>query len=309
VTNNGIARPSGGKLKGDIQMNNYALSVDYKEQKEWSKAPMWLEMAIGAIGGGLFIFSLIFKFALGAIIALLILLLGKGVLLLADLGRPERALKVLARPGKSWISKGAWGFMLFAAAGVASIAPLIIPSLPWLPWGGGGKILGIVAGVLAAFLMCYDGFFLAESKGVEFWRNGGLPMVFATSAAVGGMGALMALAPLGGLVIASKTMALLNIAVLITAAMSLYSYLWSAADGAGGAQLSTQILTKGKLSSIFWTWTIGAGMAVPFCIALPAILGVPMPALIWTLAGFLEIVGVFSLRYSILNAGVYSPVI
>lgn len=73
-------------------MNEYALSVDYKRQKEWNKAPMWLEMAIGGTAGGLFIGSIIFKFALGAVIAVLIMLIGKGLLLLADLGRPARAL-------------------------------------------------------------------------------------------------------------------------------------------------------------------------------------------------------------------------
>lgn len=289
-------------------MSEYAFSVDYKKQKEWSKPPMWLEMAIGAIAGGMFIAAMVFKFALGVIIAVLVMLVGKGVLLLVDLGRPERFLKVMANPKKSWISKGAWGFMLFAAAGIACAAPLILPGLPWTPWAGAGKALGIVAGGLAAFMMIYEGFFLTDSKGVDFWNNGGLPIVFASSAAVGGIGALMALAPMGGLAVGPETLPALDIAILSIAALSLYSYIRSAAGGTGGAHLSAETLTKGKLSSIFWIGIVAAGILVPFCVSAIAILGVYMPTAIWTLSGLLQILGVVALRYSILNAGVYSPV-
>ncbi|MGE4272536.1 MAG: NrfD/PsrC family molybdoenzyme membrane anchor subunit [Desulfitobacterium sp.] len=290
-------------------MNTYALSVDYKEQKEWNKAPMWLEMAIGAVAGGLFIASLIFKFALGAVVALLAMLIGKGALLLADLGKPERFLKVLKRPKQSWISKGAWGFMLFAVAGVASVAPLVIPSLSWTPWGGAGKILGIAAGALAAFMMIYDGFFLADSKGVTFWNNGNLPILFGANATVGGIGALMVLAPMGGLVVSSGTLAVANTVALGVAGLTLYSYMKSAANGEGGAQLSAEKLTKGELSNVFWKGTVAAGIAVPLVVSVLALMGVNLPVLIWALTGVLEITGVVALRYSVLNAGVYSPVI
>lgn len=284
------------------------LEVDYKEQKDWIKPPMWLEMALGAIAGGLFIASLFFKFSLGAIIAILLMLFGKGGLLLLDLGRPERFLKVLARPGKSWISKGAWGLIFFAVVGIVAVAPLIFPNPTWLPWAGAGKILGIAAGLGAAFMMIYDGFFLADSKGVEFWRSAGLPIVFATSAATGGVGALMALAPIGGLAISSGTLAA-NVTALGAAAVCLYTYVTWAAKGSGGARQSTEILTKGKLFSSFWLGAVTVGIAVPLLISTAALMGAPIPAMIWVLIGLLEIVGVIALRYTILNAGVYSPVI
>ncbi|UWG98802.1 polysulfide reductase NrfD [Dehalobacter sp. DCM] len=288
-------------------MNNYGLSLDYKEQKEWSKPQMWLEMAIGAIAGGLFITSLIFKFSLGAIIAVLLMLLGKGLLLLSDLGRPERMLNIFSRPKDSWISKGAWGLILFGVTSAVSVAPLVLPGLSWLPWGGGGKILGIIAGVLAAFMMTYDAYFLSESKGVEFWNNGGLPMVFLTSAAVGGIGAFMVLAPFSGLAVGTGTLAFINTAILAATGISLYSYLRSAASGSEGSQVSMQLLMKGRISPVFKTGVVGAGIVVPLCVSIAAALFGWMPSMAWQIIGILEIVGVVFLRYSILNAGVYSP--
>lgn len=290
-------------------MNGYKLEADYKEQEDWSKPTMWLEMALGAIAGGLFIASLFFQFALGAISALLLMLIGKGGLLLADLGRPERFLKVLARPGKSWISKGAWGLIFFAGVGIVAVAPLLLPDPTWMPWEGAGKILGMAAGLGAAFMMIYEGFFLADSKGVEFWRSGSLPIVFAASAATGGVGALMALAPLGGLAINPGTLAAINVVVSGTMAVCLYTYVISASKGAGGAKQSSEILTRGKLSAAFWLGAVTAGIAAPLIVSAAALLGASLPAMIWALLGLLEIVGVVALRYTILNAGVYSPVI
>lgn len=290
-------------------MNDYKLEADYKQQKDWANLPMWLEMALGAIAGGLFIVSLFFQFALGAIIALLLMLLGKGVLLLADLGRPERFIRVLARPGKSWISKGAWGLILFAGLGAVAVAPLIMHNLTWVPWAGTGTIIGIAAGLAAAFMMIYEGFYLADSKGVEFWCSAGLPMVFASSAATGGIGALMVLVPLGGLDISSKTLAAANVAVLGAAAICLYTYVSLAGKGSGGAQRSAEMLTKGKLFPSFWLGAVAAGIAVPLLISAAALMGAPITVMIWALTGLLQIVGVVALRYSIVNAGVYSPVI
>ncbi|MDR1961167.1 MAG: polysulfide reductase NrfD [Gracilibacteraceae bacterium] len=289
-------------------MNEFALQIDYKEQKEWSKPPMWLEMALGAVSGGLFIFSLVFDFALGAIIALLTMLIGKGGLLLADLGRPERFIKVLARPKESWISKGSWGLVLFAAAAAAVVAPLVIPG--WPAWGAGvGKILAATAGGLAAFLIVYDGLFLSDSKGVSFWDNGVLPLVFGFSALVGGLGALMVLAPIGGMALSSSVLSVANNCVLLAAAASLFAYINSAANGEGGAKRSAARVLKGDLAQVFWVGTVGAGLGAPLLISAIGAAGAAVPAICWAVSGLLEITGVIATRYLILNAGVYSPVL
>lgn len=287
--------------------NNYISYVSYKKQAAWSNVHMWLEMAVSAVAGGLFIISLGFEFSLGMLIAFASMILGKGTPLLLDLGRPERFIKVLARPKQSWISKGAWGFMFFAFIGMLSVAPLIIPSLPWTPWEGGGKTLGIAAGILAVFMMVYDGFFLADSKGVPFWSSGCLPIMFGSSAVVGGVGAFMVLAFMTGVSVNSGTLAVVNGASLGIAALSLYSNMKSAENGDGGAKYSVEYLTKGSLSKVFWNVTVGAGIAIPLALSAVALFGIPIPSLIWAIIGLLEIAGVVAMRYTVLKAGTYLP--
>jgi formate-dependent nitrite reductase membrane component NrfD len=290
-------------------MNVYRLEVGYKSQKDWSKPQMWLEMAIGAVAGGLFIASLLFEFSLGIIVALLLMLVGKGSLLLTDLGKPSRFILVLSRPGASWISKGAWGFFFFAVLGIIAVIPLVFQDLAWLPWAGVGKIVGVLAGLGAAFMMIYDGFSLADSKGVEFWRSAGLPIVFFFNAAAGGIGALMILAPLGGLTVSSEALAVVNCIVLAVNAVCLYAYIATAAKGVDGARESAEILTAGRLSATFWAGVVVVGIALPLVVSALALFGVSISAVVWMAIGFLEVIGVVALRYTVLNAGVYAPMI
>ena len=295
------------KKKGINMPTEYALNMDYKEQREWKDVPMWTEMAIGAVCGGLFIFSMIFKFALGAVVAVIVMLLGKGFLLLADLGKPERFLKIFAKPGASWIGRGAWALVLFGGVGEVSIAPLIIPGLAWTPWSGGGVILGLAGCVLAVWMMTYEGFFLEDSRGVSFWSSGGLPMVFLTSAAVGGIGAMSALGWVGGFAASPAEIGVFNAALLAVSAISLYAFLRSALNGEGGAMVAANKLMAGELSKIFKFGVVCAGLIFPGCVSLLALFGVAVPGFLWFLTGLAEIGGVVTLRYVILNAGVYSP--
>lgn len=290
-------------------MTEYNLQIDYHTQTEWDKSSMWLEMALGAIGGGLFIVSLFFGFNLGVIVAFLTVVAGKGLLLLSDLGRPERFVKIMGRPS-TWISKGSWGFMLFIVTGALYIVPFVLPPMGWVTMlGTVGKPLGLIAAILAVFIMIYDAFFLSEAKGVSFWVNGSMPVVFATSAAVGGIGAFMLLAQLGGLKIGTETLAAVNAVALVMASITLYSYIVSSKNAAGGALFSAERLTKGNLSGAFWGGAVGAGIIIPLLVTVCALLGVSQVALLWPLVGIAEMIGVIALRYCVLKAGVYSPVI
>jgi formate-dependent nitrite reductase membrane component NrfD len=296
------------KLEKKVEnKGSYPLSIEYKEQKEWKALPMWTEMAIGAVAGGLFIVSAIMKFSQGLILALLAMLIGKGGLLLADLGKPTRFLKVLARPGQSWISKGAWGLIAGGGLGVAAVAPLILPGLPWTPWAGVGKILLLGAALGAAFMMVYDGLFLADSKGVAFWDNGVLPLVFGASAVLGGLGALAVLAPLGGLALPGLAFGWAQASAAVVAGFAVFSLLIASKEG--GAAQGAEKLLQGELSQIFQVGALALGIGAPLALGGLAITGAAVPGVCWATAGLAEIVGVVALRYSILRAGVYSPVL
>jgi formate-dependent nitrite reductase membrane component NrfD len=300
------------KVKGvNTKMNSFALSIDYKEQREWSEVSMWAEMALGAIAGGLFIASTLTESLLGALIALLVMLIGKGGLLVSDLGRPERFLRVLTKPLGSWISRGAWGLGAFALAGAGYIASF------FLPMGGVGKLLGVAASLLAGFLIAYDGFFLADSKGVAFWTSGSLPLVFLSNALLGGLGALM-LMPLAGVWPAALPPAAMHTALVLLSGFCLFSFVHAAIRSGGGAEKSAALLmSKFSLQSIkelavapvFQLGAIVVGLALPLTFSVMVLAADGVGLALWPLVGLCEMVGVVALRYSLLKAGLYSPVV
>lgn len=113
------------------------------------------------------------------------------VLLVADLGRPARALNML-RVVKvtSPMSIGSWALALFTpAAGVAALSDLlgVVPRI--------GRVAGLAAAGLAPVLSTYTAVLLADTA-VPAWHEAGreLPFIFVggASAATGALGVILA---------------------------------------------------------------------------------------------------------------------
>lgn len=117
-------------------------------------------------------------------------------LLVHDLGRPERFLKILFHPNvNSWLVKGSWVLMAFGGLTTASLAFRIIgetgPSdiLRWL---------NLPAAVLASG---YTAFLFAQCKGRDLWLEPGLFLSLVLRAAL--IGSILALVwPAAGLLLA-----------------------------------------------------------------------------------------------------------
>lgn len=103
-----------------------------------------------------------------------------GLLLVADLGRPERFLAMLRvfRP-TSPMNMGAW---ILAAAPSAAITAGLFARTSGV-WGDIGEVAGYSAGVFGAMLATYTGVLLANSA-VPLWQEtrGILPVLFGASA-------------------------------------------------------------------------------------------------------------------------------
>jgi formate-dependent nitrite reductase membrane component NrfD len=290
-------------------MDGYVLSIEYKAQKEWAKPYMWIEMAIGGICGGAFIGSLLAHFAMGVIISAIVLIAGKGLFLLADLGKPSRFLRIFLGPNSSWIAKGSWGFLAFIIFAVLTALPLVFTSLPWDPWSGVGLVFSIIAALAAVFLMFYDAFALADSKGIEFWNSSALAPLYLSSAVVGGF-ALTSICYglLNGEVLPSF-LAQINTAAVVFYALSLYSLLTLSTKSSGAKQLSASQLSKGKQAGVFWVGVVVCSIVVPAILACATLAGFDLPLLATVVADVLVVIGVAISRYSILKVGFYEPVI
>lgn len=283
-------------------MNNYNLYVDFSPQQEWSSPFMWLEMSLGAMGGGLFIISALLNFNLGIILGFLILMAGKGIFLLIDLGKPERFLKVLSRPFKSWISTSAWVLLLFGLLGAIYCVLLLANG------GAASSLVGflqVISVLLAIFLITYDGFLLAASKGIEAWNTSILPVLYGISSLVAGTGITLVLIR----EFTDPILLKVNIILLITFAFLVFSYINVLKKSTIGARKSAELLFENYKNPL-WIGLVGIGIVLPLLLAGLGLLGLvtlSSTLIIWI--ALFEVIGAFYLRYLILNIGVYAPVI
>ncbi len=109
-----------------------------------------------------------------------------GVLLVADLKRPERFLWVLLRPQwKSWLVRGAYIITAYGA---------LLGG--WFTFGGTpGGFFSTLGGILAAATAAYSGWLFGQAKGRDLWQSPLVPVHLLCQALVAGSAALLLCAP------------------------------------------------------------------------------------------------------------------
>jgi DMSO reductase anchor subunit len=151
-------------------------------QRLW-RTPAVVNFVSGGLGAGLYAAATAATagdrtpaLALASAVGPALVLLGFAAVAL-EAGRPLRGLRVLARPGTSWMSRELWlggGFALFAAAA----------------WRWDLR-LAPVAAVLALALAAAQGGILRAARAVPAWSRPWMPLVFVASAAASGAAALV----------------------------------------------------------------------------------------------------------------------
>jgi len=95
-----------------------------------------------------------------------------GALLVADLKRPERFLKIFLRPNwTSWLAKGS---VVIGVYGAVLAAWAVAGLLGAAPTGALGLLGGVLAAVGAAMTAGYTAFLFAQAKGRVLWLERGL---------------------------------------------------------------------------------------------------------------------------------------
>jgi len=273
----------------------YQLAVDYHPQTAWAAAPMWLEMSFGALGGGLFIVSALLNYLPGIVAGYLLVMAGKGLFLLADLGKQSRFLYVLKRPFHSWISFGAWAILAFALFGLIFGVQVLTGSL-----NGFASLMKVLALAAAAILIVYDGFFLAASRGVAAWRSSVLPVLFGVSSLATSVSVALALnLPLSTFLAAG---------LFVLLALAHFSYIKGLMGADQASRYSADELVSGSLKTAYLWVAVVTGTLLPLAISVVALLGGASTGL-WLVSAVCAVVGVFALRYSILRGGYYAPVL
>ena len=285
------------------------LASDYRPQREWAEGRGFF-LIIGhfvvGVAAGAWLFGLYYANTDAQILALVLGVLG-GFAHLANLARPERALRMMTRVGTSWVARGFWGLSLFLIGGFLWLVPVALPDLAW-PEGVAtfGRGLAVIGAVI---LILYMGFVYTASKGIPFWNSPLHPVLYIAYAARGGAAAmLLVLAGRGQ--IPEPGFRLLEVWTGVTAAVIL---LWALeihgalTGGDDATRRSMRDLLAGRLAAYFYAGTLFVGLVVPLYIIAQ---GFSQPMSIGAIAsiGVASVLGDFFIKYSSIKAGIHAPV-
>jgi Fe-S-cluster-containing dehydrogenase component/formate-dependent nitrite reductase membrane component NrfD len=224
------------------------------------------------------------------------------LLLIGDLERPERFLKVLFHPNlRSWLVWGAYILILFSGIGML-----------WLFAGfvGSGPLLGLLlwpALILAAMTAGYSAFLLAQAKARDLWQSRLLFPHLIVQAFLAGSAAL-ALASFyfeSGRFLTDLLLRCLLVGLCVHGVLLLSEI--ALPHGNQDAAGAVQYMLQGPLARLFWFAAVFSGVAIPihllaFYFADPSS-GFAFPML----ASALSLIGLLAFEDCFIRAGQAMP--
>ncbi|HEY8563439.1 MAG TPA: NrfD/PsrC family molybdoenzyme membrane anchor subunit [Pyrinomonadaceae bacterium] len=198
----------------------------------------------------------------GAVLAFIFLAV-TGVLLVMDLGRPDRFLNVLFRPQwKSWLSRGAYIITAYGAVLTAWLAASFFAY---------ERVLSILepAGIALALLTAvYTAFLFAQAKGRDFWQSPMLGLHMIIHAIMAGFAVFLIASPILDVNFGFRMVVnFLAVAALVFHLISLAIEL-TTTHTTDDAQRTVKMITRGEFSKPFWFGMILAGNVAPLLLLL-----------------------------------------
>jgi len=288
-----------------ISREKYEWMVKDTQQTEWVEGQGVFIVAaffLGGISGGSYLATLYFNNLLGMFISWLLALL-MGVFYLLHLTKPIRFWRMVFKPQTSWISRGLILISLFI--GLVFIQLCLSY---WLPGTGWEIVLKVLAGIMAFAQSIYTGFVLSYVKGIKFWNSALVPILFVICGLVGGFGILLAIS-LGGTYAEIEAIENILRVLLVVYAIIVTVYLLNSTYVDAVSKDSVMQLITGANAPIFWGGVVLFGIVVPIAISVTSYFAAEASAPLLITAVICEIIGGFSLRYSILKGGIYKPLI
>ncbi len=289
-------------LSYPVDNDNFVMA--YRTQTEWR----WLipvAFFLGGLGAGLFMVSLFAGFTTGALIGLIIAVVGKGAAHFLYLGNPLRFWRAVMRPQTSWISRGMLAMVGLAVFGILYVA--VRGGI--LPGAGGGfeTVLAVLAGVSAAVVMVYDGFVVATPPSIPLWHSALLPILAAAYSLLGGTTLALVMSEngvRGGDVVPVGTLHTLELVLVVFNFALLAVFLMVGWSASATARESVSLLLR-RYSVPFIGGVVLLGLVVTGILAFT--LGESAGSALVFLA-VCELIGDLLVWFTILNVGVYQPI-
>jgi len=287
-------------------MEVYEWMVEGSPQTEWIERRgilIWLAEVFNGLGGGLYLVSLYFNNLWGMFISWLVIILLKGGLHLAYLGKPMRFWRMALRPGNSWLSRG----FIFLALFICFGATQLVFSY-WFPGTPLEIAFKVIAGLMVFLVVINTGFVMNYINAIPFWNSAILPLLFLSCGVLDGFALILTIGLFGGNVdimaaeAGSRWLLIIN-AFIITI------YLWSATYMGPTGKQSVIELIKGRIAPVLWVGVILCGIIIPMGISISSyFVGEASPPLL-IMAVICEMAGAVSLKYCILKSALYRPLI
>lgn len=288
-----------------LQIKPWDFMVKYTPQRDWIEGHGILiafALFFGGISGGLYLASLYFDSLLGMFIAWL-LAMATGMADMAHLSKPMRFWRMLSKPGTSWISRGF--IIIWAFLGLGAIQLAITY---WAPGGAAETLFMVLAGIAAFGVAIYSGFVVSFVVGIKLWNSSIIPILFVVAGLAGGLSVLL-LASQGESTSRMISVANFTLAGLVVYAVAVAVYLWGTTYGSESARDSVMRILRGDIAPVFWLGVVLVGIVLPVVLIAPFSLADNVSTAAFIIAAACAILGGVALRYTILKAGVYTPLL
>jgi sulfite dehydrogenase (quinone) subunit SoeC len=285
------------------QTKPWDFMVKYTPQREWIEGHgimVAFAMFFGGISGGLYLSSLYFHSELGTAIAWLFAA-AAGLTDMAHLSKPMRFWRMLRKPNSSWISRGFILIWLFLGAALIQMA-----ITHWAPGNVWETVFKVIAGVIAFGVAIYSGFALGFVGAIKIWNSGLVPILYVVSGVTAGL-AVVILVSLNASNL--PTIANFLLAALLVNAVSVATYFWTATYGSSSAKDSAIRVLKGPIAPAFWVGVVILGIILPIVMIAPFSLQQNVSQVLFAIAAVFAVIGGIFLRYVILKAGMYTPLL
>jgi formate-dependent nitrite reductase membrane component NrfD len=287
------------------QVKPYDFMVKYQQQKDWVDGRgnfIAFAFFLGGIAGGLFLAAAYFD-SLWGMFGAWVLSLGMGLSYMIHLSKPTRFWRMFMKPRTSWIARGFIFIMLFL--GFTTLT-LIVEY--WFPDATGLiTALKVIAGFFAFAQSIYTGFAVSYVSAIKVWNSAIVPILFVTCGATGGLAILLAITMVeGGDVVMLENV--IRVALIIFAII-VGVYLWNTTYSSIAARDEVKRLVGGSLAPLFWVGVFLFGILIPVAISITTLFVEHAASGLLITAVCSEIIGGLALRFAILKAGMYTPLL
>ncbi len=286
-----------------MSVRPYDFMVKETPSREWSEgmgALIAVAFFCGGVAGGLYLASLYFNSLWGLFVGW-IFALGMGLFDMAHLEKKTRVWRMAFRLKSSWISRGLISVILFIGAAAIDMALRY-----WAPGATAAiRFFDVVSGILAFGVAVYSGFVIGFVYGIKFWNSAIMPVLFVVAGLVGGSAILVVISSINTTAEFGSIQAFARIA-LIAYAVVIFLHLWISTYNSATARSSVKTVLTGSLAGLFWIVIVLIGIVIPLVISFVADSGAQG---LLILSAVCVLLGNLVLRYTILKAGRYSPLI